>query len=205
MIGWRLLLVAMLVLVSPRGNSSAPGAGCPSPLELAKALRNVEGLDWATLNRERLRETWPTHVSDWTTASTAAQCDGSVFMRHQGYVVDNECRCCETFDFDLAPAPEGSGCTDRLSNVVIVHTVGRRSKAFEAARELLSGSTAAAALLPASEQQLGSVEGGGWRRSHQWWLSRDPGSGRLMNLAITRVGDDWILHLALTRLALPPP
>ncbi len=205
MIGWWLLLVATLGLGSPRSDSSAPGAGCPPPRELAKALRTLEGLDWATLKRGRLREIWPTQLSDWTMAPTAEKCEGSIFTRHQGHVVDNECRCCETFDFDLAPAPGGSGCTERLSNVVIVHTVGSRSKAFEVARELLSGSAAAAALLPASEQELGSAGGGSWRRSHQWWLSRDPGSGRLMNLAISRVGDDWILHLALTRLALPPP
>jgi hypothetical protein len=157
--------------------------------ELEALSRMLAARDWLGLTPETLALTWPNPARWGERTASKEICDGSVLMARLGYVISDDCYCCETFLY--AQRKTGSGeCRESLESITIVRTVLNRQQAGDLAARL-SRAAGMPSGLPESEHVASDVR------------EIAPQVSETVRISIVQVGSQWIVRMVIFRVTLP--
>ncbi len=139
-----LLSAVMMLAIGLSGQTGGMRLeGCPDPTVIAKALAEIAQMRWHDLSRERVREIWPTELSNYfdphlridlaKSCATVATCLTDIWS--DGRVIGGQRQCGEKFGFATDRKQDGS-TTEGLRAIEISYSARTRKEVVEVARTL---------------------------------------------------------------------
>jgi len=181
---WTIAVLVIAVGAADPGGQ-APPAGCPLPSTLSRGLARLRDRGWIDITPDELVRIWPIALARLECGAPDGPC---LYGRRKGRPQD-DCQCCETFDFDLIQRA-GAPSQRRLRQVFIYYSAGTYAEVESVGTQL-----ARVMGLPESSGRIGPAQSQPVNRQFDW-TETSTLPRRILDVQISRARS-WTVYLAL--------